>query len=113
MDKSYLKMTSEGLYDLLSDSDVFEFTDTPRLFNVTKDFVCRPDKISLIFYGTDEHWWAILRANNIKFGFRASLTLRRSKDSQFDDNIYSGLYVNAKILIPSLSDIQRHLNKLA
>lgn len=113
MDKSYLKMTNEGLYDLLSDSISFEFNDTPTVFNVTKDFTCRPDKISLVFYGTDEHWWAILRANNIKFGFRASLTLRRSKNIQFDEEIYSGIHTNAKILIPTLSDIQRHLNKLA
>lgn len=113
MDKSYLKLNSDGLYDLLGDTIEFVFNDTPTVFNITKDFICRPDKISLVFYGTDDYWWAILRANNIQYGFRASLSFRRSKYQQIDDLIYSGISLNQEILIPSLSDIQRHLNKLA
>lgn len=112
MDKSYLTTNSDGLYDLLSDSIDFEFTESPSIFTVNKDYIARPDKISIIYYGTDEYWWAICRANNLKYPFRASLTMRRSIYDQVDYNVITDLYLGRVILIPTISDVNNHLNKL-
>ncbi|MCK9428482.1 MAG: hypothetical protein M0R17_00545 [Candidatus Omnitrophica bacterium] len=112
MDTTYLTMLDEGLYDLLSDSIEFSITEPMAIFSITKDYVARPDKVSLLFYATDEYWWAICRANNLRYSFKASLTLRRSKYDAFDKNIVTDLYYDRSIIIPTLDDINTHLNTI-
>lgn len=112
MDTSYLKLNSDGLFDVLSDT--IEFVNSTPLdsFKVTMDYIGRPDKISLAFYGTDEYWWAILRANNLGYGFRSSLTFRRTVSQILDENMLSAISYNRILIIPSISDINIHLNKI-
>ena len=112
MDKSYLITNSDGLYDLLSDSVSFDLLNPLGTFKVTNDCIFRPDKISLLYYQTDEYWWAILRANNLGYGFRSSFLFRRPSTMQPYDYVISSLYLGAVINIPSISDINNFLNKI-
>lgn len=112
MSSEYLKTNNDGLYDLLSDSIPFVVSSALDTFKVTQDFIARPDKISLIYYNTSDYWWAILRANNIGYGFRASLSFRRTVSQIIDENVISGICYNKYLIIPSLSDINDHINKI-
>lgn len=112
MDKSYLIKNKDGLYDLLCDGIEFINNSPLDTFKVTMDYIARPDKISLIYYNTDEYWWAILRANKLGYGFRASMSFRRTVSQVLDENIISEISYNKVLIIPSLSDITDHLNKI-
>lgn len=113
MDKSYLKKAENGLYDLLSDSVKFEFTEPPLVIHyITKDNTCRPDMLAYTYYGNSDLWWAILKANNIRYPFAASLVLRKKKYEQPDEHLITDMYYGRALMIPTISDINIHLNKV-
>ena len=112
MDKSYLILNGDGLYDLLSDSVEFSFSEVPTMFKVTQEFIGRPDKIALAIYGDDDYWWVVVRANNLKYPFRASWTMRRDITKQFDYQIITDISLNKILLLPTINDITAHLNKI-
>jgi hypothetical protein len=112
MDKSYLK-TVNGLYDLLSDSVKFEFTGPPMVIHyITKDNIGRPDLLAFTYYNNPDLWWAILKANSIRYPFASSLVLRKKKYEQPDEHLITDLYYGRALMIPTISDINIHLNKV-
>lgn len=112
MDKSYLK-TSNGIYDLLSDSSDFEITESPIAIHfVTKNDVGRPDILALKYYNNHDLWWAILKANNIRYSFKASLVLRKAKYEQPDLHLITDIHYGRQLIIPTISDINLHLNTI-
>lgn len=112
MDNEYLKLTSEGMYDLLVNDNEFVFTENPTPYTIQQVMTGRPDKISLAFYGTDAYWWLICKANKIPYGFRATYKMRRTIKDRYDLNAITGIYMGRVIAIPSKADIQYNLNIL-
>lgn len=111
MDKSYLIETENGLYDLLSDSVKFEFNEPPLAVHVVNQSgIGRPDLLAYSYYGNHDLWWAILKANNIRYPFRASLVLRKSKFEDPNKHLISDIFPGAYIKIPTINDINNHLN---
>lgn len=110
MDKSYLKKVN-GLYDLLSANQPFEFNNgLLASHTVTKVDMGRPDIISLRYYGDHNLWWAILKANSIRYSFRASLVLRKSKYEQPTKYLVTDIYPGRVLRIPTITDINEYLN---
>lgn len=112
METSYFNTTDEGLFDLLSDNVDFEFSENPYIFAIPYDCVGRPDKISLIFYQTDDYWWLISKANGFRLSFNSYYVPRRNLLKAKTLNVYSEYYQGRNIKIPTITDINNHLNIL-
>ena len=78
---------SEGSFNL------FETTKKIRYYQITKYESNRPDIISNNIYGTTDHWWIILKYNNIV-------------------DIFSELVEGFILKIPAVSDIQKFNKKI-
>lgn len=110
MDKSYLKVAN-GIYDLLSNSDPLTLNEAPlATHTVTKNDMGRPDIIALSYYNDHNLWWAILKANGIRYSFRASLVLRRSRYEQATRYLVTDIYPGRKLIIPTISDVNIFVN---
>lgn len=72
--------------------DIFEINRDVRYFTLTREFIRRPDLLSVYLYGSTKYWWLILRINNI-------------------DDIWNEMEVGTVLTIPDKNDIDDWLIK--
>lgn len=84
-----IKIENKLEYDLSNSySNLFKVTQPIRYYQITKYEAFRPDIISRNIYGTIDHWWILMRFNDIV-------------------DIFTELKEGFILKVPSINDIQK------
>jgi hypothetical protein len=101
---------SQGL-DFLSAPDKFDIQHS-KIYSITQQFVGKPWVIAQVEYSDFSLWWAIAKANNVRIPMIMRDTFRVREGKPNVDNIITDFYLGRKIIIPSLTDINKYIEKI-